>query len=89
MNLRQEAQENHNARLADTYLLIAASCEFDTLKPNYLQLCNLMFLNMLMIEAKQCYKREKNKDERRLQRKQYFALKQKERKMRDIIKQKL
>lgn len=89
MELRWKAKENGNKRLEDTYLLIAAAHEYNTLVPNYLQLCNLLFYNMLLIEAKLCYKQLKNKEEKRLQRRKYFKLKKREEKLREIIRQKL
>lgn len=92
MELRQKAKENGNKRLEDTYLMIAAAYEYSTLEPNYLQLCNLLFLNMLLIEAKICYKAltgKTNKEERKRQRRKYFKLRKREETMREIIGQKL
>ena len=89
MELRMKAKEHGNSRLEDTYLLIAAAQEYNTLKPNYLQLCNLLFLNMLLIEAKVVYKKTQDKEERRKQRHKYFKLKKRESSMREILRKKV
>ena len=89
MELREKARENGNARLADTYLLIASAHEYKTLVPNYLQLCNLLFLNMLLIEAKIVYRSLQDKEQRKEQRRKYYKLKHKEGKMRELVRIKL
>lgn len=79
MRLRQLAHRQHNRSLGDTYLLIASACEFNTLSQNALQLCNLLFLNMLLGEAKRmCTTRQKGH-------KRYFALRKKEKKLRVLL----
>lgn len=89
MELRMKAKENGNARLEDTYLMIAAAHEYKTLTPNYLQLCNLLFLNMLLIEAKIVYKSVQDQEERRKQRRAYSKLAKQEEKIRYILRKKL
>ena len=89
MELRMKAKENGNKRLEDMYLMIAAAYEYSTLEPNYLQLCNLLFLNMLLIEAKICYKAMEDNEERRKAKKKYMKLTKRESKMREIVRQKL
>lgn len=89
MRFREKARNNGNARLANTYLLIAAAKEFNQLKRHATQLCNLLFLNMLMIEAKVGYSHEKEPGERRRQRNAYHRLRNREHAIRDLIRTKL
>lgn len=89
MRLREKAQNNNHKALADVYLMIAAADEFDTLKPNYIQLCNLLFLNMLLIEAKRSYQQTTQPDKRANMKKDYLLLKKRELKMRLIVREKL
>lgn len=89
MQLREKAQNNNHKALADVYLMIAAADEFDTLKPNYMQLCNLLFLNMLLIEAKRSYKQTTEPEKRADLKKDYVRLKKRELKMRLIVREKL
>lgn len=83
MGLRLKAVQNNNRRLADTYLMIAAASEFNTLKKNFLQLCNLLFLNMLLIEARSCSRRSSS-DKR-----QYRKLRRKEEQIRHLLRKKI
>lgn len=89
MRLREKAQIHNHKALADVYLMIAAADEFETLKPNYMQLCNLLFLNMLLIEAKRSYKQTMQRDERSKLKTKYQLLKKRELKMRLIVRTKL
>ena len=89
MRLREKARLNNHKALEDVYLMIAAADEFDTLIPNYIQLCNLLFLNMLLIEAKRTYRQTKEKDLRAKMKKNFLRLKKREVKLRNIIKTKI
>lgn len=89
MCLRERARTNNHEALADVYLMIAAAYEFNTLQSNYMQLCNLLFLNMLLIEARHAYKRTPQQDKRANMKKDYLLLKKREYKMRMIVRQKL
>jgi hypothetical protein len=89
MQLRERARDNGHESLSDVYLLIAAADVYNTLQPNYLQLCNLLFLNMLLIEACSTYKSISDAKKRKKQKKNYLELKKREKQMRNIIGKKL
>jgi hypothetical protein len=86
MSLRSRCLANGTHRLADAYLMIAAAHEFDTLRSNSAQLCNLLFMNMLLIESKVCYMQETDLHIRRAAARRYRDMRRKEAKIRAILR---
>lgn len=89
MQLRERARDHGHESLSDVYLMIAAADMYNTLKPNYLQLCNLLFLNMLLIKARSTYKSISDAKKRKKHKQNYLQLKKREEQMRDLIRKKL
>lgn len=54
MKMRKLARREGHENLADTYLMIAAADLFETLKPNYLKLCSLLFLDIVLVHVGVC-----------------------------------